>query len=419
MTIWRRTRGALRISALLRGSSLWEARAISSTLEDMESRYNKAVERTALLESELVDKARLEEELQRVKDELRDCTEENGVLRKQRDDAVVMVASGQAMQGPAGPATPKRSARSEASTNGNGEIAPSPDIDSADEGRVIIHESNLSVDEQSSPHVGLIQPTPLKLASDSPSAVAGETSRRSLSPTSNPLARSTQVRNLARLASRSSITPKAKRSETIISDMKDMTSRMEGLTQRLNKRRESMMTGSAIPRATPRARVSSVMHRAAPATPVPPLPGLPRSHSSSSSISRTASVRRGMVISPSSATFSALGKLSITGDFKQPSARSSSRLGQRASLVDGEMDSRAGRPASRLSSRPVTPSGNRRSPTPSMQQTALGASTRILRRVSMGPAQIKATANGTAPVTPKLNRQSTDISKTAPKPTWR
>jgi nuclear distribution protein NudE len=37
----------------------------------MENRYNKAVERTALLEQELVDKARLEEELQRVKDELR------------------------------------------------------------------------------------------------------------------------------------------------------------------------------------------------------------------------------------------------------------------------------------------------------------------------------------------------------------
>lgn len=46
-------------------------RAISSTLGDMENRYNKQVERTALLEQELVDKARLEEELQRVRDELR------------------------------------------------------------------------------------------------------------------------------------------------------------------------------------------------------------------------------------------------------------------------------------------------------------------------------------------------------------
>lgn len=46
-------------------------RAISSTLGDMENRYNRAIERTALLEHELVDKARLEEELQRVKDELR------------------------------------------------------------------------------------------------------------------------------------------------------------------------------------------------------------------------------------------------------------------------------------------------------------------------------------------------------------
>ena len=46
-------------------------RAITSTLGDVEARYNKAIERTALLEHELVDKARLEEELQRIKDELR------------------------------------------------------------------------------------------------------------------------------------------------------------------------------------------------------------------------------------------------------------------------------------------------------------------------------------------------------------
>lgn len=44
---------------------------MSSTLQDMEIRYGKAIERTALLEEELVAKARLEEECQRLKDELR------------------------------------------------------------------------------------------------------------------------------------------------------------------------------------------------------------------------------------------------------------------------------------------------------------------------------------------------------------
>lgn len=46
-------------------------RALGSTLSDLEARYGKAIERTALLEEELVGKARLEEEVQRSKDELR------------------------------------------------------------------------------------------------------------------------------------------------------------------------------------------------------------------------------------------------------------------------------------------------------------------------------------------------------------
>ena len=45
-------------------------RMVASSLNDMESRYNKAIERTAMLEEELVEKSRLEEENQRLKDEL-------------------------------------------------------------------------------------------------------------------------------------------------------------------------------------------------------------------------------------------------------------------------------------------------------------------------------------------------------------
>ena len=40
---------------------------ITTSLVDMEGRYNKAIERTALLEGELEDKTRLEEENQRLK----------------------------------------------------------------------------------------------------------------------------------------------------------------------------------------------------------------------------------------------------------------------------------------------------------------------------------------------------------------
>lgn len=54
---------------------------ITTSLVDMEGRYNKAIERTALLEGELEDKTRLEEENQRLKDELRDVREELQVVR--------------------------------------------------------------------------------------------------------------------------------------------------------------------------------------------------------------------------------------------------------------------------------------------------------------------------------------------------
>ncbi|PWN47203.1 hypothetical protein IE53DRAFT_390659 [Violaceomyces palustris] len=56
-------------------------RMIASSLADMEGKYNKTIERTALLEEELVDKSRLEEENQRLKDELRDLNEELAILR--------------------------------------------------------------------------------------------------------------------------------------------------------------------------------------------------------------------------------------------------------------------------------------------------------------------------------------------------
>lgn len=46
-------------------------RAISSSLADVEQKYSKALEEKILLEHELLDKANVEEEYQRMKDELR------------------------------------------------------------------------------------------------------------------------------------------------------------------------------------------------------------------------------------------------------------------------------------------------------------------------------------------------------------
>ena len=46
-------------------------RAVSSSLADMENKYSRALEEKILLEHELLEKAHLEEETQRLKDELR------------------------------------------------------------------------------------------------------------------------------------------------------------------------------------------------------------------------------------------------------------------------------------------------------------------------------------------------------------
>ena len=46
-------------------------RAISSSLADVEQKYARALEEKILLEHELLDKANVEEECQRMKDELR------------------------------------------------------------------------------------------------------------------------------------------------------------------------------------------------------------------------------------------------------------------------------------------------------------------------------------------------------------
>ncbi|KAK0233248.1 hypothetical protein IW262DRAFT_1329400 [Armillaria fumosa] len=58
-------------------------RAVSSSLADAEAKYSRALEEKILLEHELLDKANLEEQCQRLKDELRDANIEVSVLKDQ------------------------------------------------------------------------------------------------------------------------------------------------------------------------------------------------------------------------------------------------------------------------------------------------------------------------------------------------
>ncbi|KAI0815229.1 hypothetical protein BC629DRAFT_852629 [Irpex lacteus] len=63
-------------------------RAISSSLADVEQKYSRVLEEKILLEHELLDKAHLEEETQRLKDELRDANEEITILKEQLSAAL-------------------------------------------------------------------------------------------------------------------------------------------------------------------------------------------------------------------------------------------------------------------------------------------------------------------------------------------
>ncbi|KAE9410986.1 hypothetical protein BT96DRAFT_1011682 [Gymnopus androsaceus JB14] len=58
-------------------------RAVSSTLADVEAKYSRALEEKILLEHELLDKANVEEQCQRLRDELRDSNAEISHLKDQ------------------------------------------------------------------------------------------------------------------------------------------------------------------------------------------------------------------------------------------------------------------------------------------------------------------------------------------------
>ncbi|KAL5495148.1 NDE1_1 [Sanghuangporus weigelae] len=62
-------------------------RAITSSLADVEAKYGKTLEEKILLEHDLLDKANVEEECQRLKDEVRDASLEITVLRDQLTQA--------------------------------------------------------------------------------------------------------------------------------------------------------------------------------------------------------------------------------------------------------------------------------------------------------------------------------------------
>lgn len=230
-------------------------RATSSSLADLEARYNKSLERIALLEEELVGKARLEEEVQRARDELRgascslpfprevsrggmlmgrraDLNEELAITKSQLDTATARLAS-QHTDSNATPTKPPPRRRT-----------PSPPA------------------SPQTPTIEFVQPTPVSsrttpTTSASPSKLprplsfsssSGSGSLANLPPA--PLSRSTRLSHLPSLSSSPTTTAspsklpqstaaRLTRSDTasMIREMQAMTGRVRRLTERLDQGR--------------------------------------------------------------------------------------------------------------------------------------------------------------------------------------
>ncbi|GAA5827208.1 hypothetical protein JCM3770_000324 [Rhodotorula araucariae] len=254
-----------------------------SSLHDLETRYNKALERIALLEQDLVNKAHLEEHVQRLKDDLRDVNEELSITRMQ------LAALSPAPNSPAAPLA--------SSSLATLDDAATPALDPAPIPAPTLLSTRIRTSTLSSP-----SPSP----SPSPSRIARSTSFSALplppSPApfpaplvagAPPLARSTRTAQLARAGSGTraglpaspstpmlaspSATATARRPQarergalprtdtaTMIRDMQQMTTRVRALTHRLDQRRDG--AGAALGTAT---RASAIPRAPSAGSPVP------------------------------------------------------------------------------------------------------------------------------------------------------
>ncbi|KAA1074141.1 NADH:ubiquinone oxidoreductase [Puccinia graminis f. sp. tritici] len=252
-------------------------RMVASSLQDVESKYGKAIERITLLEDELIEKSKLEEEHQRLKDDLRDMTEELAVLREHLASSATS---------PAGEATRRV-------------LSPSPEdcqLSTRTFSETPLSDPGLEVlkdtDEMSSPSRPMIRTKPTSVidAQDSHrrrlSSMAGEIgspksqTAKSLAITQSKKAASLRVKPHSvtikplqnvfspdpRLAASTSAAPRAKRSQSRsrpaletptnprnlnkesshLQSLRAETERMQGMTKKLVSSR-NLRTVSAIP----------------------------------------------------------------------------------------------------------------------------------------------------------------------------
>ncbi|THU91729.1 hypothetical protein K435DRAFT_746090 [Dendrothele bispora CBS 962.96] len=225
-------------------------RAVSSNLADVEAKYSKALEEKILLEHELLDKANVEEQCQRLKDELRDANAEVSILKDQLATR---------------PAAPSRESTlsiehtsfptSNGSDQSNDDLLSTPapaDLQLADLSSDSLPESNKDEDatprKATVPRPGSQSPTKLPLRA-TPTSIPRSSTHPSLyssSPRTPITTRPTVARNTSTMSTNST-TSTASKSKGV-QMVSEMRARVRNLEQKIHTRVPRLRMGSTTSR---------------------------------------------------------------------------------------------------------------------------------------------------------------------------
>ncbi|KAH9847376.1 hypothetical protein C2E23DRAFT_890054 [Lenzites betulinus] len=281
-------------------------RAISSSLADMEQKYARVLEEKILLEHELLDKANMEEETQRVKDELRDANEEIAILKDQLAAAQLRANSMSTTSVQSSAPSSLPNATPSPSDEDLLSITTPPDLCLAD----ITPPPETPAKDYPSAPVSVVSPRPTRGAH--PSTPISMLQRAGFQPPRSNIATPPGVPSLARSATIPSLSaspsripprtpvprPAASRVTSSFNSSTTSTaggvpstaSRSKGVQMVSEMRARVRVLEQKIHTRVPRLRMGSVTNRtAANAMPPPPLPA--KASSSASPISSTSSSR--------------------------------------------------------------------------------------------------------------------------------
>ncbi|KIP12455.1 hypothetical protein PHLGIDRAFT_17589 [Phlebiopsis gigantea 11061_1 CR5-6] len=270
-------------------------RAIASSLADIEQKYSRVLEEKILLEHELLDKATVEEECQRLKDELRDANEEIVILK---DQLAAALDRAPAEIPPS--VTPSRSSQFSEDSDPISSVYPQPEIDLTDflpptptkTVPPIATTTPRTADTFISP---LVQTTLLHRAGFNPRSTNSSTSHSSIvrSTTQPTISRISTARPLtSRNMSTHSTSGASAGTSKGVQMLTEMRARVEVLGQKIHTRVPRIRMGSVNSRTSASTTTSHATSK--------PGPSSIRSPSTSSSISslRSASPEKSTAFKP-------------------------------------------------------------------------------------------------------------------------